>query len=101
MFGIDIDGDGDVDALTASLFDDTIAFYENVDGVGGSWTKHVISTTASSAMSVFGIDVDGDGDVDALSASPHDDTIAFYENTYSACVSSTKHVLSTPAASPR
>ena len=32
------------------------------------------------AESIFAIDVDGDGDVDALSASTNDDTVAWYEN---------------------
>ena len=56
----DVDGDGDVDALSASYVDDTIAWYENADGAGGSWTYHVISTAADWAHSVFAIDVDGD-----------------------------------------
>ena len=80
MFGIDLDGDGDVDVLSASSYDDTIAWYENLDGSGGSWSYHEISTAADGARSVFGIDLDGDGDVDVLSASEYDDTIAWYEN---------------------
>ena len=69
VFGIDLDGDGDVDVLSASQYDDTIAWYENLDGSGGSWSYHEISTAADGARSVFGIDLDGDGDVDVLSAS--------------------------------
>ena len=69
MFGIDLDGDGDVDVLSASSDDDTIAWYENLDGSGGSWSYHEIYTAADGARSVFGIDLDGDGDVDVLSAS--------------------------------
>ena len=80
MFGIDLDGDGDVDVLSASYYDDTIAWYENLDGSGGSWSYHEIYTAADGAHSVFGIDLDGDGDIDVLSASANDDTIAWYEN---------------------
>ena len=77
VFAIDVDGDGDVDALSASVDDDTVAWYEN-DG-SQSFTERVITTLAD-AQSVFAIDVDGDGDVDALSASGGDDTVAWYEN---------------------
>ena len=44
------------------------------------WTAHIITTSADGAQSVFAIDMDGDGDVDVLSASEYDDTIAWYEN---------------------
>ncbi|KAH8097410.1 hypothetical protein JL720_301 [Aureococcus anophagefferens] len=105
VFAVDVDGDGNVDALSASAVDDTVAWYENdgsqsfaervittladsarsvfaidVDGDGDSFTERIITTLADSATSVFAIDVDGDGDVDALSASSRDDTIAWYEN---------------------
>ena len=81
VFAADIDGDGDTDALSASRFDSTIAWYENTAGDGSAWTAHTITTSANDARSVFAADVDGDGDFDALSASDLDDTIAWYENT--------------------
>ena len=61
--------------------DDTIAWYEN-DG-SGTFTKPTSSTTADQRhISVdFAADVDGDGDLDVLSASFNDDKIAWYENT--------------------
>ena len=46
VYSIDIDGDGDVDSFSASCGDDTIAWYENVNGDGSTWTRHVISTEA-------------------------------------------------------
>merc|ERR1711977_209199 len=78
VYAIDVDGDGDLDVLSASFRDDTVAWYEN-DGSQG-FTKHVITTSADGAISVYAIDVDGDGDVDVLSASVYDDTVAWYEN---------------------
>ena len=62
-----MDGDGDLDVLSASAYDDKIAWYEN-DG-SQSFTPHTISTAADGAVSVFAADVDGDGDLDVLSAS--------------------------------
>ena len=41
-----------------------------------AFSERVITTLAEGAFYVFAIDVDGDGDVDALSASLNDDTIA-------------------------
>ena len=73
----DVDGDGDMDVLSASVFDDKIAWYEN-DG-SESFTEHVISTSADYAISVYAADLDADGDMDVLSASNHDDKIAWYE----------------------
>ncbi len=44
------------------------------------FTERVISTAAERAFSVFATDLDGDGDTDVVSASFHDDKIAWYEN---------------------
>ena len=78
VFAADVDGDGDIDVLSASVYDDKIAWYEN-DG-SQNFTAHTISTAADGARSVYAADVDGDGDIDVLSASHYDDKIAWYEN---------------------
>ncbi|KAK3282220.1 hypothetical protein CYMTET_10032 [Cymbomonas tetramitiformis] len=52
-----------------------IAWYAN-DGSGGFGSQQVISTLADYAYSVYAADVDGDGDIDVLSASAYDDKIA-------------------------
>ncbi len=76
VFATDVDGDGDTDVLSASEFDDKIAWYENDGGSPPSFTERVISTAADGAISVFATDLDGDGDIDVLSASSEDDKIA-------------------------
>jgi len=45
-----------------------------------TFTEYSISTSADNAYSVYAADVDGDGDMDVLSASYNDDKIAWYEN---------------------
>ena len=79
VFAADLDGDGDTDVLSASVEDDTIAWYEN-RGKGAFYGQRVITRDADGAIAVFAADLDGDGDADALSASWEDDTIAWYEN---------------------
>ena len=81
VYAADVDGDGDLDLLSASggyLKDDKIAWYENTDGAGTFGPQRVITTQASGATSVYAADVDGDGDLDVLSASGA--LIAWYEN---------------------
>ena len=63
---------------SARRHDDKIAWYEN-DG-SEAFTARTITTSADGARSVFAADVDGDGDMDVLSASVTDDKIAWYEN---------------------
>ena len=64
VYAADVDGDGDMDVLSASTADHKIAWYEN-DG-SESFTEHSISTSADGASSVHAADVDGDGDLDVL-----------------------------------
>jgi Subtilase family/FG-GAP-like repeat len=79
VYAADLDGDGDADALSASLNDDKIAWYENL-GTGTFGPQQIITVQADWAESVYATDLDGDGDADVLSASAYDDKIAWYEN---------------------
>ncbi len=75
----DFDGDGDLDALSASATDNTIAWYAN-DGAGGFSAPSPITTAAAGAASAYAVDLDGDEDLDVLSASTGNNTIAWYAN---------------------
>ena len=98
VFAADVDGDGDIDVLSASILDDKIAWYENTDGLGSFGSEQVITTAADNAQSVFAADVDGDGDIDVLSASLSDDKIAWYENTDGLRSFGLEHVITATAA---
>ena len=74
-----MDGDGDMDVLSASYYDDKIAWYEN-DGSQNFTAAHDLHRRRLGPGRVFAADVDGDGDMDVLSASFSDDKIAWYEN---------------------
>jgi hypothetical protein len=97
----DLDGDGDLDVLSASSGEAPIAWYENVDGDGVFGKQQVISSTAASPFSVFPADVDGDGDLDVLSAAMWDHEIAWYENTDGNGAFGRKQVIATNLWKPR
>lgn len=73
----DIDGDGDVDVVSASKADAVVAWHENVGG-GVTWVPHVLSF-ASQANVVFIADMNGDGDADVVVA-PNADSVRWFEN---------------------
>ena len=60
-----------------------------------TFTENIISTNADWATSVYATDVDGDGDMDVLSASKDDDKISWYENNGGQAF--TEHVITTNA----
>jgi hypothetical protein len=101
VFAADMDGDGDMDILSASVEDDAIAWYENDGASDPTWTASDIATSANSARDVFAADMDGDGDMDIISASANDDTIAWYENDGAADPSWTASDIATSADGAR
>ncbi|KNC56487.1 fibronectin type III domain-containing protein [Thecamonas trahens ATCC 50062] len=101
VIAADIDGDGDLDLASASYSDDKIAWYENTDGAGTFGPQQVVSTAADFAHSVIAADIDGDGDLDLVSASWNDDKIAWYENTDGAGTFGPQQVVSTAADGAR
>ena len=76
----DLDGDGDLDMVAASRPDNAVFWYENTDGAGTFGPAQVITTHAVQATRVQIGDLDGDGDLDVVSASAGDDKIAWYAN---------------------
>ena len=78
LVAIDLDEDGDNDLLSASVQDNKIAWYENIDGQGNFGPQIVISTNTNEPNTVFAFDIEGDGDLDVLSSSFWDHKIAAY-----------------------
>ena len=54
----------------------THCWYENDGNANPSWTAVDIATFADGAYDIHVADIDGDGDLDIVSASAYDDTIA-------------------------
>jgi hypothetical protein len=97
IYGVDIDGDGDVDIISSSIQDNKIAWYENTDGLGTFGSQQIISTEANQARYVFPADFDNDGDMDLVSASWNDDKVAWYENKDGLGTFSSQKIISTNA----
>lgn len=75
----DMDEDGDVDILGASQYESEISWWENLDGSGTSWRKHLINGGFSMAQSVCAEDVNGDGILDIIGASWGAGRIAWWD----------------------
>ena len=76
---MDLDGDGDVDIVSAEYSLHQIRWHENQDG-GRLWKTRVIAVVPN-PTSVTSVDLDGDGHADVLSASgEYNGTFSWYKN---------------------
>jgi len=80
VFSDDIDNDGDNDIVGAADDGDEISWWENKDGKGSSWVKHVVDNNFDGADSVYVIDIDKDGDKDIVGAGYWCNEVAWFEN---------------------
>ncbi|KAK7249666.1 hypothetical protein SO694_00004266 [Aureococcus anophagefferens] len=98
VFAIDVDGDGDVDVLSADWTEERVAWYEHYCATAAPtvtptvtprpttqcdrfpFLERVVADTADGAENAIGSSPTGDGDVDVLSANYNDDAVAWYEN---------------------
>ncbi len=77
----DVNSDGRPDILGASSDLNSVAWWKNEGGNPLEWTKEVLATDVMLAKSIAAGDMDGDGDIDIVSASLGDNCIDLFENT--------------------
>jgi hypothetical protein len=78
VFSGDIDGDGDQDLLTGSVYDYKLGWSEN-DG-NGRFIQHYMISVNSGLRDMKAVDLDNDGDLDVLAAYYTTNIIGWYEN---------------------
>ena len=77
VYVIDLDGDEDIDIISANTNDDKISWFEN----NGSqeFTEHIIDDDFFRPSEVIAVDLDQDGDIDVI-ATGESDSVAFWQN---------------------
>ncbi len=76
----DVDQDGFLDVLAASVIDNNVSWFRNRDGLGNFDRQRDILSDAGGALSAALADLDGDGDLDVVAAGYWDNEVAWYEN---------------------
>lgn len=78
----DLDNDGDLDIVSSFSTGNTIAWYENQDGLGDFAPQNIIDPNLQSPRTVHTADLDNDGDLDILSAALSNDNreLVWYKN---------------------
>jgi len=80
IYAVDVDNDDDIDIVGTGSAEHAVLWWENIDGAGTGWTKHVIDATLYGSHSVFAEDMDSDGDIDFLgSAWSYDYNLRWWE----------------------
>jgi len=77
---VDLDGDDDIDVLYASRYDNNYVAWRENQGGGVFSTRRDFEMIVEGEVSVYAADMDGDGDLDVLSASTDNNKIAWSEN---------------------
>lgn len=99
VFAMDVDGDGDQDALSASSFDDKLSWYKNTDGYGSFGDQKVFESNAASPYSLYGTDFTENDKPDVVFASNEKGKIAWCKNEGGSL--SNQNVISTSADGAR
>lgn len=95
-YAADLDLDGDIDLMSASVNDNSITWYENHNH-GGEWVPHTLARNMMGARHIYADDLDHDGDPDIIAGSEFDNTIAWFENRRGSPASFEQHIITRSA----
>ncbi|MEA3267296.1 MAG: T9SS type A sorting domain-containing protein [Candidatus Fermentibacteria bacterium] len=79
VYADDLDGDGDLDVLGAGTGADAVTWWENLNGSGSDWSKHIVADY-SSFVTARSEDLDRDGDSDIFLTTGLDGQFIWLEN---------------------
>ena len=91
VISADIDGDGDNDVISANRGNNTITWFDNLDGLGDFDEGNLITDLATDVSNIYAVDIDGDGDLDIFAA--NNGEAVWYENTDGAGTFSAKNII--------
>jgi len=78
IYPIDVDGDGDMDAVASARVANRLSWFENNGTM--QFTEHIISASVGGAMGIHAVDLDRDGDVDVVCVMEIADGISWWCN---------------------
>ena len=84
----DVNADGHIDIVAGSVGGDSLVWYENVSE-GGFESGKTLDVGIHNVQDVIAVDVDGDGSLDPVIASPTEDLVSLYPNIPAPRVAST------------
>ncbi|MEM9557318.1 MAG: FG-GAP-like repeat-containing protein [Acidobacteriota bacterium] len=76
----DFDGDGAIDVAAVAEDGDAVAWWRNAAGDGSLWTETTIDLAYDGGHGLRAGDLDGDGDLDLVTASRFDQDVSYWEN---------------------
>ncbi len=95
VYSADLNEDGHMDILGTEKYGHNITWWENTDGSGTSWTKHIIdSNPGGYPFAVYASDLNRNGYIDVMGAFWMTSEVAWWENVDGAGTTWTKHVIS-------
>ncbi len=75
----DFDSDGDLDVLAAEWLNDKISWWENTNGLGTTWTEHLVDDV-NSISRLHIEDINNDGYIDIIGETHAPGNLAWWEN---------------------